>query len=121
MNNSKFGDYVDRIYTIELEIKDTTDIEKSILYLYLHHIIDSKGWLRAKLYDKREDFDFHILNVPFMSINFLAAHATGLYISQPIRYSRACDFYQDFYCQSVDIDMKATEARDSQGNTKGVI
>ena len=25
LNNSKFGDYVDRIYPIELEIKDTTD------------------------------------------------------------------------------------------------
>ena len=25
LNNSKFGDYVDRIYPIELKIKDTTD------------------------------------------------------------------------------------------------
>ena len=25
LNNSKFGDYVERIYPIELEIKDTTD------------------------------------------------------------------------------------------------
>ena len=25
LNNSRFGDYIDRIYPIELEIKDTTD------------------------------------------------------------------------------------------------
>jgi len=25
LNNSRFGDFVDRIYPIELEIKDTTD------------------------------------------------------------------------------------------------
>ena len=26
LNNSRFGDFVDRIYPIELEIKETTDI-----------------------------------------------------------------------------------------------
>jgi hypothetical protein len=29
LNNSRFGDSVDRIYPIELEIKDTTDTDKS--------------------------------------------------------------------------------------------
>ena len=29
LNNSKFGDYVERIYPMELEIKDTTDTVKS--------------------------------------------------------------------------------------------
>ena len=32
-NNSKFGDYVEHIYPIELEIKDTTDTVKSASYL----------------------------------------------------------------------------------------
>ena len=32
LNNSRFGDFVDRIYPIELEIKDTTDIDKSASY-----------------------------------------------------------------------------------------
>jgi hypothetical protein len=27
LNNSRFGDFVDRIYSIELEIKDTTDTD----------------------------------------------------------------------------------------------
>jgi hypothetical protein len=27
LNNSRFGDFIDRIYPIELEIKDTTDTE----------------------------------------------------------------------------------------------
>ena len=27
LNNSRFGDFVDRIYPIELEIKDTTDTD----------------------------------------------------------------------------------------------
>ena len=32
LNNSRFGDFVDRIYPIELEIKDTTYIEIRLLH-----------------------------------------------------------------------------------------
>ena len=32
LNNSTFGDYVERIYPIEPEIKDTTDTVKSASY-----------------------------------------------------------------------------------------
>ena len=42
LNNSWFGDFVDRIYTIELEIKDTTDTVRSASYLDLHLDIDSE-------------------------------------------------------------------------------
>ena len=56
LNNSKFGDYVERIYPIELEIKDTTDTVKSASYLDLHLEIDNEGRLKTKFYDKRDDF-----------------------------------------------------------------
>jgi hypothetical protein len=36
LNISTFGDFVDRIYPIELEIKDTTDTDRSASYLDLH-------------------------------------------------------------------------------------
>ena len=52
LNNSRFGDFVDRIYPIELEIKDTTDTDTSASYLDLHLEIDSEGRFRTKLYDK---------------------------------------------------------------------
>jgi hypothetical protein len=60
LNNSRFGDFVDRIYPIELEIKDTTDTDRSASYLDLHLEIDSEGRLRMKLNDKRDDFNFPI-------------------------------------------------------------
>ena len=41
LNNSKFGDFVDRIFPIELEIKDTSDTDRSASYLELHLEIDS--------------------------------------------------------------------------------
>ena len=89
LNNSKFGDYVERIYPIELEIKDTTDTVKSASYLDLHLEIDNEGRLKTKLYDKRDDFSFPIVNFQFLSSNIPAAPAYGVYISQFIRYSRA--------------------------------
>jgi hypothetical protein len=90
------GDFFDRIYPIELEIKDTTDTDRSASYLDLHIEIDSWGRLRTKHYDKRDDFNFPIVNFPFICSNIRAAPAYGVYISQLIRYSRACDSYQDF-------------------------
>ena len=96
LNNSRFGDFVDRIYPMELEIKDTTDTDRSASYLDLHLEIDSEGWLRTKLYDERDNFSFPILNFPFICSNIPAAPAYGVYISQMIRYSRACGSYQDF-------------------------
>jgi hypothetical protein len=50
LNNSRFGDFVDCIYPIELEIKDTTDTDRSASYLDLFLKINSEGRrLRKKL------------------------------------------------------------------------
>ena len=40
LNKSRLGDFVDRIYLIEFEIKSTTDTYRSVSYLYLHLEID---------------------------------------------------------------------------------
>jgi hypothetical protein len=90
------GDFVDLIYHIELAIKDTTDTDRSASYLDLHLEIDSERRLRTKLYNKRDDFNFPIVNFPFICSNIPAAPAYGVYISQLIRCSRACGSYQDF-------------------------
>ena len=53
LNNSKFCDFVDRIYPIDLEIKDTTDTDMSASYLDLHLEIDSEGvWLKTNFTTK---------------------------------------------------------------------
>ena len=41
LNNYRFGDFVDRIYPIELEIKDSTDTYRSTSYLDLRIEIDN--------------------------------------------------------------------------------
>ena len=42
-------------------LKDTTDTDMSASYLTLHLEIDSEGWLRTQLYDKRDYFNFHFI------------------------------------------------------------
>ena len=81
LNNSRLGDFVDRIYPIELEIKNITDTDRSASYLDLHLEIDSEGQLRTKRYDKRDDFNFPIVSFPFLCSKIPAAPAYGVYIS----------------------------------------
>ena len=54
MNNSKFGDYVDRIDHIELKIWDTLDKERSASYLDVHTEEDR---LTTKLYHKKKELN----------------------------------------------------------------
>jgi hypothetical protein len=80
------------IYPDELEIKDTTGPDKSASYPDILLNIDSNGGLTISLNDKRDDFDFAIVNFS----NILLSPAYGVYISQLIRHTRACFAYEDF-------------------------
>ena len=64
-------------------------------YLDCYLYIDN-GKLTTRLYDKRNNFNFPIVNFPFLSSNIHSAPAYGVYVSQLICYARACLNYQDF-------------------------
>jgi len=94
LNNSRFGDYLHRTYSNEFEVNDTTDTQKFASYLDLE--INNKERLKTKLYNKRDDFTFPIINIPFLEGNISASPAYGICISQPINYSRTCVQYGGF-------------------------
>ena len=96
LSNSKFGDYLHLIYPPELEIKDTTESSNSTSYLDLLLETDNKGNLSTKIYDKRDDFNFPITNFLFLCGNIPSSPAYGVFVSQLIRYCRACSDYKDF-------------------------
>ena len=75
---------------------NTTDTRRFAWYIDIYLEIDNEGRLRTKLYDKRDDFKILLVNFPFICSNFSAAPAYGVYISQLLRYSRACCSYQYF-------------------------
>ena len=106
LNNSRFGDYIDFIYPEELEIKDTTETSMCASYLDILLEIDKNQHLTTRLYDKRDDFNFPIVNFPFLCSNIPECPAYGVYISQLIRYARACSEYQDFLARGLILTNK---------------
>ena len=68
--------------------------------------IESDGQLRTSLYDKRDDFNFHITNFPFLSSNITSSPAYGVFISQLIRYARACSSYECFILRAARLSSK---------------
>ena len=48
------------------------------------------GFVSSKIYDKRDDFDFDIVNFPFSDGEYPRCPSYGVYISQLIRFARVC-------------------------------
>ena len=94
------------MHPAELEIKDTTESNTSASYLDLLLSIESDGQLRTSLHDKRDDFNFHITNFPFLSSNIPSSPAYGVFISQLIRYARACSSYECFILRAARLSSK---------------
>ena len=64
INNPDFENYLGQMYPPKLEIKDTTESKTSASFLDLLLSTGRDGQLRTSLYDKRDDFNFHITNFP---------------------------------------------------------
>ena len=97
INNPEFENYLGQMYPAEFEIKDTTESTTFASYLDLLLSIGRDGQLHTSIYDKRDDFNFHITNLPFLNSNIPSSPAYGVFISQLIRYSRACSSYECLY------------------------
>ena len=64
-------------------------------FLDLHFCI-SGSFVKAKIYDKRVDFDFDIVNFPFLDGDDPRSTSFGVYISQLIRFARVSSHVDDF-------------------------
>ena len=64
IDNPYFEGMVNQIYPPELQLNtaNTSDTEAPFLDL---HLSISNGFVSSKIYDKRDDFDFDIVNFPF--------------------------------------------------------
>ena len=94
------------MYPAELENKDTTESNTSASFLHFLLSIGRYGQLRTSLYDKRDDFNFHITNFPFLSSNIQSSSICDVFISQLIRYARACSSYECFILRAVRLSSK---------------
>ena len=81
IDNPYFEGMVNRIYPPELQLNkaNTSDTEAPFLGL---HLSISNGFVSSKIYDKRDDFDFDIVNFPFLDGDVPCSTSYGVYISQ---------------------------------------
>ena len=56
----------------------------------------TNGIVSSKINDKRDDFNFEIVNFPFIDGDVPLSPSYGAYISQLIRFVRVCSYVDDF-------------------------
>ena len=64
------------------------------------------GTVSTKLYGKQDDFDFDIVNFPFLDRDAPRRTSDGVYISQLIRFARASSNVSDFNCRNKALTAK---------------
>ena len=86
---------VSQLYPSELQLNkaDTSDTKAAFLDL---HLSFSNDIVSTKIYDKRDDFDFEIVNFPFLDGDVPRSTSYEVYISQLIHFARASSYVTDF-------------------------
>ena len=95
IGNIYFDQMVVRIYPTELQLNRTNSSDTEAPCLDLNLCIPN-GTVSTKIYDKRDDFDFDIVNFPFLDGDVPRRTSYGVYISQLIRFARASSNLSDF-------------------------
>ena len=105
IDNPYFEGMVNRIYPPELQLNkaNTSEIEAPFLDL---HLSISNGIVSSKIYDKRDEFDFDIVNFPFLDGDVPRSTAYGVYISQLIRFARVSSHVVDFNARNKSLTAK---------------
>ena len=87
---------VDCIYPTVLQFNRANSSDTEAPFLDLNLCI-SNGTVSTKIYNKRDDFDFDIVNFLFLDGGVPRRTSYGVYISQLIRCARASSNLNDFY------------------------
>ena len=95
LDNPHFDNHIADIYPTELELKKTNNTVLEADFLDLDIKIDN-GKVCTKIYDKRDDYNFDIVNFPHLDGDVPRATSYGVYISQLIRFARGCSNVNDF-------------------------
>ena len=81
IDNIYFHQIVDRIYPTELQLNKANSSDTEAPFLDLNLCI-SNGTVSTKIYDKRDDFDFDIVNFPFLDGDAPRSTSCKVYISR---------------------------------------
>ena len=95
IDNNFFDSMVSHIYPSKLQLNKAYVSGTEASFLDLHLSI-SDGFVKTKIFDKRDDFDFDIVNLPFLYGDVPRSTSYGVYISQLIRFARVSSHADDF-------------------------
>ena len=70
------------------------------------HLSISNGFVSSKIYDKRDDFDFDIVNFPVLDGDVPRSTSYGVYISQLIRFASVSSHVVDFNARNKSLTAK---------------
>ena len=90
-----FEQMVGQIYPTEPQLNKTNSSNTEALFLDLNLSI-TNGIASSKIYDKRDDFNFEIVNFPFLDGDVPRSHSYGVYISELIGAARVCSNVDNF-------------------------
>ena len=95
INNVYFDTMVSQLYPSELQLNKayTSDTEAAFLDL---HLSISNDIVPTKTYGERDEFDFEIVNFPFLDGDVPRSTSYEVYISQLISFARASSHVADF-------------------------
>ena len=95
IDNPYFEQMVGQIYPTELQLNKGNFSDTEAPFTDLNLSI-TNGIVSSKIYDKRDDFNFEIVNFPFLNGDVPRSPSCGVYISQLIRFARVCSNVDDF-------------------------
>ena len=98
IDNSYFEYKVGQICPTELQLNEANSADTEAPFLDLSI---TNGIVSSKIYDKRDDSDFEIVNFPFLEGDVPHSPSYGVYISQLIRFARVCSNDDDFNNRSL--------------------
>ena len=93
INNVHFDNIVSQIYLSELKLNKANTSDTKATFLDLNLSISNDI---TRIYDKHHNFNFEIVNFPFLDGDVLRSTSYGFYNSQLIRFARASSYVTDF-------------------------
>ena len=94
------------IYPPELKLVPDDSDGKTAPFLDLKVNVEKDGIISTSIFDKRDDFDFPIINFPTLNGNIPHKSSYGVFIGECVRYARACTYYNDFRDRTVSLVKK---------------
>ena len=97
--------YMTDIYPQELILVPDDTNGESCPFLDLQVSIKD-SIISTSIYDKRDTFDFPIVNFPTLTGNIPHKSSYGVFIGEVVRYARACSYFEDFKNRTLSLVSK---------------